>query len=162
MTSVSAEAPPPPLLLRQVDRPDERDLALDVLAAAGWSPAHLEEWAATGTVLELFDPAEDGPLGAAVVRPLNTGTYELLAWARHRHVATEAVSGRLVAAVADILRRNGVRRVVASVGDAEPERLTLLLDAGFRFASVERDAPMATRGGPLAGSRDLVWMDQDL
>jgi hypothetical protein len=152
----------PPLLLREVKTPEDRDIALALLAGSGWSAPHLAEWAATGAVLELYDPAEDAPLGAALVRPINASTYELLAWAGRAGVETGAVSGRLVTAVGDILRRNGVRRVVVSVGDAEPDRLALLLDAGFRFASVERDASMEARGGAAGGSRDLVWMDQEL
>jgi hypothetical protein len=72
------------------------------------------------------------------------------------------VPGRLVTAIADALRSSGGRRVVASVGDADPQRLTLLLAAGFRFASVVRDARSASAGRPGDRSRDLVWLDQDL
>jgi hypothetical protein len=54
------------------------------------------------------------------------------------------------------------RLVVAAVGDADPQRLALLLEAGFRFLSVERDASDAAHGGRCDGSRDLIWMNQDL
>jgi len=72
------------------------------------------------------------------------------------------VSARLVTAIADALRRSGGRRVVASVGDANPQHLTLLLAAGFRFAGVQRDARYASGGRPGDRSRDVVGMDQDL
>ena len=52
--------------------------------------------------------------------------------------------------------------MVASVGEANAEQLTMLLDAGFRFVSVERNVAPSARGRPSDRSRDLVWMDQDL
>ena len=118
--------------------------------------------ACIASVLELYDPADDEPLGAAIVNAAKGGTYELRAWAATVDTREPAVSRRLVTAIADALRRSGGRRVVASVGDADPERLASLLDAGFRVLSVERDAPLASGGRPGDPSRDLVWMDQDL
>jgi hypothetical protein len=150
----------PRFLLRPAGDGDR--VALDLLEAAGWTRSLLDEWASAGTVLELYDPAEDAPHGAAIVDAVDDATYVLRAWASTVDTADAAVPGRLVTAVADVLRRSGVRRVVASVGDAEPQRLTLLLAAGFRLASVERDAPFAAHGRPGDRSRDLVWMDQDL
>ena len=138
------------------------DVALDLLEAAGWTRPLLTQWAASGTVLELYDPADDEPQGAAIVDAMGDATYELRAWASIVDTAEPAVPGRLVTAIADALRRSGGRRVVASVGDADPQRLTLLLAAGFRFAGVQRDAPMASGGRPHDRSRDLVWMDQEL
>jgi|SRR5262245_4526715 hypothetical protein len=151
----------PHLLLRPAGDGD-RDVALDLLEAAGWTRPLLAKWATSGTVLELYDPADDVPQGAAIVDAVGDATYELRAWASIVDTAEPAVPGRLVTAIADALRRSGGRRVVASVGDADPERLTLLLAAGFRFAGVERDAPMASGGRPDDRSRDLVWMDQEL
>jgi hypothetical protein len=140
----------------------ERAVVLDLLEAAGWSRPLLAEWATNGTVLELYDPADDEPHGAAIVDAVDGATYELRAWASTVDPAEPTVSGRLVTAIADALRRSGGRRVVASVGDADPQRLTLLLAAGFRFASVVRDASSASAGRPGDRSRDLVWLDQDL
>jgi hypothetical protein len=148
------------LLREAVDA--ERDVALAVLATAGWSRPLLAEWAATGTVLELYDPADDEPHGAAIVDAVDGATYQLRAWASSVDPAEPAVSGRLVTAIADALRRSGGRRVVASVGDANPQALTLLLAAGFRFAGVVRDCRTASAGRPGDRSRDLVWLDQDL
>jgi len=154
--------PLPPLLLREVDHGSDRSGALDLLATAGWAPDRLADWAATGTLLELYDPADGVPRGAALVEVVHDGVYQLRAWAATIDTADPAVSGRLVQAVSDALRRAGGRRVVASVGDADAQRLTLLREAGFRFMSVERDASNAAQGGRCDGSRDLVWMDQDL
>jgi len=150
-----------PFLLREATGV-ARDAALDLLEAAGWSRAGLSEWASRGTVLELYDPADDVPRGAAVVEAVWEATYELKAWAATVDTAEPAVPERLVRGIADALRRAGGRRVVASVGDGDPDRLTLLLEAGFRFAAVERNTTLASRGGPCDGSRDLIWMGQDL
>ena len=152
----------PQFLLREAPGGAGRDGALDLLADAGWPRSLLTGWASSGTVLELYDPADDEPLGAAIVNAAKGGTYELRAWAATVDTREPAVSRRLVTAIADALRRSGGRRVVASVGDADPERLASLLDAGFRVLSVERDAPLASGGRPGDPSRDLVWMDQDL
>jgi hypothetical protein len=151
-----------PFLLREVDHHSDRSAALDVLAAAGWARDRLADRAATGTLLELYDPADGIPRGAALVEIVHDGVYQLQAWAATIDTTDPAVSGRLVHAISDALRRVGGRRVVASVGDADPQRLTLLLEAGFRFVSVERDASNLARGGRCDGSRDLIWMDQDL
>jgi hypothetical protein len=148
-------------LLREA-RDGKRDGALGVLEAAGWSRPLLAEWATAGTVLELYDPADDEAHGAAIVDAVDGATYELRAWASTVDPAEPTVPGRLVTAIADALRSSGGRRVVASVGDADPQRLTLLLAAGFRFASVVRDARSASAGRPGDRSRDLVWLDQDL
>jgi hypothetical protein len=136
--------------------------ALDLLEAAGWSRPLLAEWATAGTVLELYDPADDEPHGAAIVDALDGATYELRAWASTVDPAEPTVSGRLVTAIADALRRSGGRRVVASVGNADPQRLTLLLASGFRFAGVARDARPVAAGRPDDRSGDLVWLDRDL
>jgi hypothetical protein len=154
--------PLPPLLLREVDHGSDRSGALDLLATAGWARDRLADWAATGTLLELYDPADGVPRGAALVEVVHDGVYQLRAWAATIDTTDPAVSGRLVQAVSDALRRAGGRRVVASVGDADAQRLTLLLEAGFRFMSVERDTSDGERGGRCDGSRDLLWMDQDL
>jgi hypothetical protein len=147
----------PRFLLRE-SSDGERGVALDLLAAAGWSRSRLAEWASSGTVLELYDPADDEPYGAAIVATLDDDTFELLAWACTVDTAEATTSRRLVAAIADALRRSGGRRVLASVGDADAEGLTVLLAGGFRFAAVERDA----RAAADDRSRDLVWLDQDL
>jgi hypothetical protein len=152
----------PPLLLREVDPASDRSAVLDVLATAGWARDRLADWAATGTLLELYDPADGVPRGAALVEIVHDGVYQLQAWGATIDTSDPAVSGRLVHGISDALRRVGGRRVVASVGDADPQRLMLLLEAGFRFVSVERDASNMARGGRCDGSRDLIWMDQDL
>jgi len=149
-------------LLREAQDTGALEGALDLLEQAGWARSLLDDWATGGVVLELYDPAEDGPRGAAVVRAAGQATYELLAWAVSVDTTDPAVLARLVRAIADALRRAGGQRILAAVGDANPERLTLLQGAGFRFVSVERDAPAADGGRPSDRSRDLLWLDQDL
>jgi hypothetical protein len=152
----------PAYLLREAHEPAVRDVTIELLAAGGWPRHLLARWASDGVVLELYDPADEIPRGAAIVEFVGDGTYELRAWVATMNLANRGVAGRLVRAVADALRRSGGRRVVASVGDADPHRLTLLLEAGFRISGVERDAPSASGGRTCDPSRDLVWMDQDL
>ena len=149
-------------LLREAPDRHSRDGALDLLEGAGWPRRVLAEWASSGTVLELYDPADEIPRGAAIVAVDGGGTYQLRAWAATIDVTDQSVAGRLVRAIGDALRRSGGRRVVASVGDADPQRLTLLLEAGFRIVGVERDAPCASGGRPCERSRDLGWLDHDL
>ena len=149
-------------LLREAQDTGALEGALDLLEQAGWARSLLDDWATLGVVLELYDPAEDGPRGAAVIRAAEQATYELLAWAVSVDTTDPAVLARLVRAIADALRRAGGQRILAAVGDANPERLTLLQGAGFRFVSVERDAPAADGGRPSDRSRDLLWLDQDL
>jgi len=50
-------------LLRETPGDDARDDALDLLEHAGWARPLLDGWAAGGAVLELYDPADDGPRG---------------------------------------------------------------------------------------------------
>ena len=152
----------PRYLLREAHDPATRDTTIELLAAGGWPRRLLARWASDGVVLELYDPADEIPRGAAIVEFVGDGTYELRAWVATMDLSGRGAAGRLVSAVADALRRSGGRRVVASVGDADPQRLALLLDAGFRISGIERDAPSASGGRPCDRSRDLVWMDQDL
>lgn len=149
------------LLIREAD-PDDREALVQLLAAAGWSPSQLAEWASTATVLELYDPAFLVPRGAAIVRSAGEANFELLAWATDLDVDSSVVAERLVRAIGDILRRNGGERVYVPVSDASPERVTPLLAVGFRFVSMEGDAPVATLESYADGSRDLVWLDQEL
>ena len=151
----------PQFLLRETDQ-HGRAFALELLEAAGWSPQLVEAWAAAGTVLELYDPADDVPCGAAIVGPVEHETFALRAWALDARCRDGIASLRLVGAIADVLRRHGGRRLVACVGDADARDLSTLVAAGFRFAGVERDAALATAARPCDPSRDLIWMDQDL
>jgi uncharacterized protein YqgV (UPF0045/DUF77 family) len=119
----------PSYLLREAVRPAERDGAMSLLETAGWSPGRLAHWAASGTVLELYDPADSIPRGAAIVAPTGNATYALHAWATTLDMADRAVAGRLVRAIAEALRRSGARRVVASVEHADRRSIMLLLEA---------------------------------
>jgi hypothetical protein len=149
------------LLIREAD-PDNRGALVELLAAAGWSPAQLTEWLPTATVLEFYDPAFVVPRGAAMVRAAGEATFELLAWATDLDVDSADVAERLVRAIGDILRRNGAGRVFVPVTDASAERLAPLLAVGFRFASTRRRPPAANIELQPNGSDELVWLDQEL
>jgi hypothetical protein len=149
-------------LLREARDGAARAAALELLSAAGWPRPMLAHWASIGVVLELYDPADEIPCGAAIVTAARDedGTYELRAWDATVQVEDPHVVSRLVGAIADALRRSGGRHVVASVVEADRHRITLLLEAGFRVAEIDRGA--ASHERPCVGSCDLVWMDQDL
>jgi hypothetical protein len=149
------------LLIREA-APENRDALVKLLAADGWSRSRLAEWATTATVLELYDPAFLVPRGAAIVRAVGETTFELLAWATDLDVDSAEVAQRLVGAIGDILRRNGGERVYVSVPDATPLRLGPLLAVGFRPASGEHGASAANIEVHADGSKDLVWLDQEL
>ena len=152
----------PSYLLREAAPPAGRDGALWLLEAAGWSPGRLAHWATSGTLLELYDPADAIPCGAAIVAPMEDATYALRAWATTLDTADRAVAGRLVRAIADALRRSGARRVVASVDHADRRSITLLLEAGFRICDVDRAGPPYANDGSCDPAWDLVLMDQEL
>jgi len=149
------------LLIREA-APENRDALVDLLAADGWSRSRLAEWATTGIVLELYDPAYLVPRGGAIVRSAGDATFELLAWASDLDVDSVEVAQRLVGAIGDILRRNGGERVYVSVLDATPLRLAPLLAVGFRPASSERGGSVANLEVHADSSRELVWLDQEL
>jgi hypothetical protein len=145
------------LLIREA-RPDDRDALLNLLAANGWSPSRLKEWAATATVLELYDPAFLVPRGAAIVRSTGAATFDLLAWATDLDVDSAEVAERLVRAISDVLRRHGGERVYVPVSGSAPERLAPLIAVGFRPAGIppgEVDVQDPGVGG-------LVWLDKEL
>ena len=87
----------PAYLLREAHEPAVRDATIELLAAGGWPRHLLARWASDGVVLELYDPADEIPRGAAIVESVGDGTYELRAW-----VATiDQRNSDLVSATAD-------------------------------------------------------------
>jgi hypothetical protein len=145
------------LLIREAE-PDDRDALLHLLAADGWSRSRLEEWAATATVLELYDPAFLVPRGAAIVRSAGAATFDLLAWATDLDVDSAEVAERLVGAISDVLRRYGGERVYVPVSGSAPERLAPLIAVGFRPAEV----PSGEAETRHLGAGVLVWLDKEL
>ena len=135
---------------------------LDLLVAAGWSRPQLVEWALRGTLFELYDPADDLPVAAAIVALADGGNFDLVAWATSLGPGDAVVAGRLVRAVADAVRAAGGRHVRAAVGDGRTEQVKVLIEAGFRFDRVGGDGPSADRSGLADGSGDLIWVDQEL
>jgi hypothetical protein len=151
----------PSLLLREVTRPQDRRTVLDLLVAAGWSRPQVVEWALRGTLFELYDPADDLPVAAAIVAQAGGGNFDLMAWATSIGPGHSVLAGRLVRAVADAVRAVGGRHVRAAVG-GRGEQVKVLMEAGFRFDRVEGDGPSAYRSGLTDGSGGLIWVDQEL
>ncbi len=139
-----------------------------LLEAAGWSRPLLAEWATAGTVLELYDPADDEPQGAAIVDAVDGATYELRAWASTVDPAEPAVLGparhrhrRRVAAQRWTARRGVGRRRQPATPDAPARRRVPLRRRRHGTArtasSRQTGRPIARPGlvgpGPLAGLR---------
>lgn len=158
-------------LLQPLSAGDGRHpLAVELLTAGSRSVAHVLEWARTGQVYLLHDPAAPASAGAAaavLTLPVGSGTtaeIRLLEIApRWRN---SDVGLRLLLELADALRSLGVSREVAGVGNAELDRIDLLTRAGFRMAYVERDSCSPERGWIAAGhgvpNRDVLWLENDL
>ena len=62
----------------------------------GWPRRLLACWASDGVVLELYDPADEIPRGAAIVEFVGDGTYELRAWVATMDLSGRGAAGRLV------------------------------------------------------------------
>jgi hypothetical protein len=152
----------PSLLLREVTRPQDRGAVLDLLVAAGWSRPQVVEWASRGTLFELYDPADDLPVAAAIVAPAGGGNFDLVAWATGLGPGDAVVAARLMRAVADAVRAAGGRHVRAAVCEGHADQVKVLIEAGFRLDRFAGDGPSADRSGLTDGSGDLIWVDQEL
>jgi hypothetical protein len=127
-------------------------------AAAAVALAALDRPWDDGTLWALFDPAaepDDPPAAVALVGTVGGWTVELRAVA----APTEGLTARLLTALGDALRRQGIRRVIAAASDADLGQLRTLLRAGFRPTHVERDGCTPQRGWPEHAGRDLFWLD---
>ena len=136
-----ADRPPlVPVVVREVGSVGPDDPLVHLLATEGHVLASVRSWCATGRVFSASEPggdALDGPFGAALVVPVDSGcTVELRAFAVPDNASGWCVDD-LLADVFDRLRSEGTRRVVAVASDAEPDRLGHLRRAGFRHC----DAP---------------------
>ena len=162
----------PPVLLRVVGSGESLEAAIRVLASASRPEAYVRSWCAEGRVFALGDvdaSPGDLPVGAVLALPVGAGrTVELRVVAVLPATGRKGVGRRLLAEVADALRSEGVRRLVAGTSNAELGLMTLLQEAGFRTAHVEQDACTAEQGwirgvGDSGLShRDLIWFEQDL
>jgi hypothetical protein len=157
-----------PLLFEPLLSGPVREAAVTLLCG-GREGEVVRSWCETGDVSALVDvgAGEDAPLpAAAVVVPRDGDTMELA-----RLVAPGPdgpdVTGRMLAALCDSLRRSDVTRVVVSTTNVEMPMMTVLQEAGFRFDAVQRDGCTSSRGLPptvIDGipARDLVWFDKNL
>lgn len=144
-------------------------LALDLLTGGSRSVAHVLKWAEAGQVYLLYDPASPVRAGAAAALTLPVGsgaTTEIRLFEFAPDVRRRDVGLRLLMELADALRSQGARREVAGVGNAELDRIELLMRAGFRMAYVERDGCSLERGWVSASdgvpNRDVLWFELDL
>ncbi len=160
------------LVLRALREGASRELAIRLLLRTGRSEAFVRASCERGQVLGFAGidcDGHDGPVGALLSVPAGAGpttgpTTEL----RVLSLAPGAADagGELLGQFADSLRARGVHRVLAPASNAELGLVGLLVDAGYRFLHVERDACTPERGfpGPEGRNphRDLVWLELEL
>jgi GNAT superfamily N-acetyltransferase len=89
------------------------------------------------------DP-RDPPAAAALTRPLSDGSVELERFGVSPRMPQVAIARRLLASLADLLRGEGCRRLVAGADDTDVHRRGVLQAAGFRPCS----APPPSRLSP--------------
>ena len=134
----------------------ERDAASSLLADSGVPPAAIR--GAGDTVLyglwDLAAPTGEGLVGVAATRALDdAGSVELCGIAVLAALGRWGLGYRLVTEVADALRMEGVRRLVAKSVDRQGLATALLAQAGF-VAAVDADRQSA--------ETDACWLYLEL
>lgn len=169
--TISPDIEPAPLLLRPVPRGPMRGPVTDLLSQSGRSERHVRDWCEDADVFALYDPtgeADEPPAAALLAERLGGGlTCELrLVVVAPEHRGRQ-LGIRLVSESGNVLRAQGVRRLVASCANTEVALMWLLQRAGFRYSHVERDGCLPERGWERSErdgvtARDVVWFDQVL
>ncbi len=156
------------LVLRALREGASRELAIRLLLRTGRSEAFIRASCERGSVLgfaEIDGDGHDGPVGALLSVPAGAGRTTELRVLSLAPGAADA-GGELLGQFADSLRARGVHRVLAPASNAELGLMGLLVDAGYRFLHVERDACTPERGFPgpegRNSHRDLVWLELEL
>jgi GNAT superfamily N-acetyltransferase len=134
----------------------EREAVTSLLADSGVPPAAIR--GAGDTVLyglwDLAAPTGEGLVGVAATRMLDdAGSVELCGIAVLAAFGHRGLGYRLVTEVADALRVEGARRLVAKSADRQSPATALLARAGF-VAAVDAD------GQP--GETDVGWLYLEL
>ena len=170
--TISPDLQPAPLLLRRVPRGPLRKPAADLLASSGRSERFAREWCDEAEVFALCDPAADvdeAPAAALLAVALGTGlTCEVRVVAVAPEHRGRRLGSRLLVEAGNMLRAQGVRRLVASAANTDINLMWLFQRVGFRFSHVERDGCLPERGWvtgePVDGiePRDVIWFDQVL
>lgn len=124
------------LLLREAKCDGRRMSALRLLATSGVTPEQLATWCEHGRLYALCDSAADpdeSPLAAAMTRPCQdqAATAEICALAVRPERKGHGLGRRLLAEVADVLLRGGIRRVVAPGVEVTDDQAAALENAGF-------------------------------
>jgi ribosomal protein S18 acetylase RimI-like enzyme len=147
----------------------ERERLLPLLLLADESQEQVRSYMHSGE-LYAFARAEDGGavVGIVLAVPDAEGSVELKAVAVEPAHQGQGLGQRMLAAVLDDLRRNGVQRAIVGTANAGIAQLAFYQKAGFRLWRIERDFFSPARGYPAGMQdhgiplRDMVWMDLQL
>ena len=139
-------------VVREVTGRLEREAVVALLAETGHPETDRRGIAEGARVFASCDPAAphaEAVVAAAVLVPRAEADAELTLIAVTPAVRGRRLANRLLAPVADVLRAEGLRRIVASMRRDEPELTSSLKGMGFR--------PMHDVGGD-----GRVWLELEL
>jgi ribosomal protein S18 acetylase RimI-like enzyme len=145
----------------------ERDAYLPLLYLADDSHEQVHGYYQKGTLYALDDASGD-PIGVVLAIPEPDGSVELKAVAVDASLHGRGIGKRMLIDVLELLRADGVPRVVVGTGNSGIGQLAYYQRCGFRLWKIERNFFTHERGYPDGLEengiplRDMVWMDQDL
>jgi GNAT superfamily N-acetyltransferase len=140
----------------------ERERFLSLLLLADESLQQVRSYMHRGE-LYAFLGHDEVAVGIVLTLPAEQNSVELKAVAVDTAQQNRGIGRRMLAAVIEELRRRGVRRAIAGIG-----QLAYYQKAGFRLLRIERDFFSPARGYPAVMEdngirlRDMVWMDLEL
>jgi ribosomal protein S18 acetylase RimI-like enzyme len=145
----------------------ERERFLPLLLLADESQEQVRSYMQLGDLFAFVE--RDGrAVGIVLTIPGEDGSAELKAVAVDAARQNLGIGRRMLAAVLEELRRQGVRRAVVGTANAGIGQLAYYQKAGFRLLRIERDFFSPARGYPAVMEdngirlRDMVWMDLEL
>lgn len=155
-------------VLSTIARGDPRERLLPLLLLADESLDAVRGYMNEGSLYAYAEAdAKDTVVGLVLAVP-HADHVELKAVAVDATRHGEGHGSRMLRAVLDALRADGVARVVVGTGNAGIGQLAFYQKAGFRLTHIERDFFSSARGYPAdmqengIALRDMVWMDQRL
>ena len=152
---------PAGIVFRRLHTDAERALARSLLAATGRARSAGEEGGLAWFGLWDLAAAEEVALiGAAATRAVTAATAELCALAVAAELPWQGLGDRLLREVADILRAQGVERMVARV-EADDGRGALLRDAGLVPLPARRRQELPP-GAPYGTDDAGAWLSLEL
>ena len=145
---------------------DSRERFLPLLLLADESEEQGRSYMQEGELyVYCADAKAEEAAGIVLAIPVEPDTVELKAVAVLRQLQGLGIGKRMLQTVLDVLRTNGVKRVIVGTANAGIGQLAYYQKLGFRLLRIERDFFSPARGYPETMEdngirlRDMVWMD---